>query len=541
MTEDEVEKKIKTAAKILHEQYERTGDEDDIIKDKEEVLSYYQKLFSQDNISKLQWNDFEKFLEPEKNLHRRSIHIWKKSLKKWKKSLKNQFEKNIKDKLGPLLDESQDIKNRINRFIDEIKDMEIATTTLILLVTHPESYGVWDKISEWNLKILGLWLITYDEKSTKELSKGDVYEKVNDVLIRLSKEMHIDLWTLDAIMWYYYNNNKGKIPLSLQENDKYTRRDIHNIFYPEFKFSEEGGGKISRSGVVTLDLGIRKDYILFYIRGREPNLKEPEEITNVGNFNWITQDRMKDKNIPQAEELKKNNPEEHRVLLFGRDKPKANENEPYKYYGPLEFIREYEDKDKKRRFVYKLQSNLSTPDPLIKNVPEEIKKPESNSKLTKEEPPSFNPPNEQGGNNNQNKSVKKARNYNDEENKALGKAGEELVLKYEREKLKNYPELLNKIEHTSSKNDDAGYDILSFTEDGKEMLIEVKTTRRDASYPFLLSYNEYNTAMNNIGRYYIYRVYEFNHHSDSKYYVLSGKLDEYNPKCYKYIFSPSKT
>ena len=47
--------------------------------------------------------------------------------------------------------------------------------------------------------------------------------------------------------------------------------------------------------------------------------------------------------------------------------------------------------------------------------------------------------------------------------------------------------------------------------------------------------------MNNVGKYYIYRVYEYSPYSYSKFYVLSGKLDEYNHELYTWIFSPNKT
>jgi len=62
MREDNVEKSIKRAANILLEQFERTGDEDNIINNREKVLDKYGRIFLQNNISSLQLRDFEELL-----------------------------------------------------------------------------------------------------------------------------------------------------------------------------------------------------------------------------------------------------------------------------------------------------------------------------------------------------------------------------------------------------------------------------------------------------------------------------------------------
>ena len=82
MREDKVEKSIKRAANILLEQYGRTGDEDNIINNREKVLGKYGRIFSQNNISSLQLKDFEELLTIEKNRHWKGIQRQNKKLRK---------------------------------------------------------------------------------------------------------------------------------------------------------------------------------------------------------------------------------------------------------------------------------------------------------------------------------------------------------------------------------------------------------------------------------------------------------------------------
>jgi len=57
--------------------------------------------------------------------------------------------------------------------------MKKSITTTMLLVDYPNSYGVWNEISELGLKTLGPWLMTYENKSREKLSEGVIYKYVN--------------------------------------------------------------------------------------------------------------------------------------------------------------------------------------------------------------------------------------------------------------------------------------------------------------------------------------------------------------------------
>jgi hypothetical protein len=97
-------------------------------------------------------------------------------------------------------------------------------------------------------------------------------------------------------------------------------------------------------------------------------------------------------------------------------------------------------------------------------------------------------------------------------NRSLGRAGEEFVLEIERKKLEKFQrlDLLKKIRWVSAEEGDgAGYDILSFDPDGRELLIEVKTTNGAARTPFFISENECQRAAASSESWRLYRVHQF--------------------------------
>ena len=96
-------------------------------------------------------------------------------------------------------------------------------------------------------------------------------------------------------------------------------------------------------------------------------------------------------------------------------------------------------------------------------------------------------------------------------NKKLGDRGEKIVEDFERENLIKLgkKDLAEKVDRVSTKSDNYGFDILSFSADGSKKHIEVKATRSkvgDAN--FFLTINELKTAIDKKETYYIYVVYE---------------------------------
>lgn len=79
----------------------------------------------------------------------------------------------------------------------------------------------------------------------------------------------------------------------------------------------------------------------------------------------------------------------------------------------------------------------------------------------------------------------------------LPRAGEEFAERYEVARLAaaGHEQLAAKVERVSRTRGDAvGFDILSFETDGRERLVEVKTTRYGKYTPFFLSRNEVRTS-----------------------------------------------
>ncbi len=100
----------------------------------------------------------------------------------------------------------------------------------------------------------------------------------------------------------------------------------------------------------------------------------------------------------------------------------------------------------------------------------------------------------------------------DYRNRALGKAGEELVIDVERRKLAeaDRSDLARKVRCVAAEDGDGpGYDVLSFDLTGGERLLEVKTTNGSARTPFFLTRTERAMANERPGDWRIYRVHMF--------------------------------
>lgn len=113
-------------------------------------------------------------------------------------------------------------------------------------------------------------------------------------------------------------------------------------------------------------------------------------------------------------------------------------------------------------------------------------------------------------------SMQITRRYNaaerDENNRSLGRSGEQLVLAYEKYRLRSVgqKDLAESVVWTADvEGDGAGYDIASFKEDGSPRLIEVKTTNGYERSPFHISRNELSVSGANRDHWVLFRVYDF--------------------------------
>lgn len=111
-------------------------------------------------------------------------------------------------------------------------------------------------------------------------------------------------------------------------------------------------------------------------------------------------------------------------------------------------------------------------------------------------------------------------------NRALGRAGELLVVRAEQRRLSRLGEdrLAARVEHVSeTQGDGLGFDILSWNPDGSERFLEVKTTRSNEFQPFLVSRNEVEFSSDEPEKFALVRVFGFDRPSLG-HYELPGPL-----------------
>lgn len=111
-------------------------------------------------------------------------------------------------------------------------------------------------------------------------------------------------------------------------------------------------------------------------------------------------------------------------------------------------------------------------------------------------------------------------------NASLGAAGEEFVLRFEVARLRKAgaSRFADRVEHVSrTRGDGLGFDVLSYERDGRERLIEVKTTGFGRHTPFFVTRGELSCSREREGEYHLYRVFSFR--QVPRVFALDGRLD----------------
>jgi len=111
-------------------------------------------------------------------------------------------------------------------------------------------------------------------------------------------------------------------------------------------------------------------------------------------------------------------------------------------------------------------------------------------------------------------------------NQNLGLAGEKFIINFEKAHLvaKGKDNLAEQVEHISLDDDSKGFDIKSYEENGRDRLIEVKTTRYDRYSQFYVSPNELNTSKMYEKQYHLYRLFTFDKHP--RFFVRRGDIEK---------------
>lgn len=118
----------------------------------------------------------------------------------------------------------------------------------------------------------------------------------------------------------------------------------------------------------------------------------------------------------------------------------------------------------------------------------------------------------------------------DRVNRALGEAGEGMVLEAERSRLSacGREDLAAKVRWVSKEDGDgAGYDVLSYDPDGEKRFLEVKTTRGGIETPFFMSRNEIAFSEDEPERFRLCRVHLFGAKRQAMYEARPPLLERF--------------
>ena len=145
-----------TAAALLRAALAKAGEDEQvkgIIAARDTVLARYQAVFAPDRLPLLTEDEFKGFLLFENNRH------WTGLARKGNSLCADM--PTLQKALAILLDESQPIRERLNRLIPKaaprfVKKLGRAVVTAILHVTHPDKYGVYNGTSEAGMAAVGV-------------------------------------------------------------------------------------------------------------------------------------------------------------------------------------------------------------------------------------------------------------------------------------------------------------------------------------------------------------------------------------------------
>jgi len=161
---------------------------DKIVAPRDAVFEKYKPIFSTVHIPSLSKEEFTSFLYFENNQHWSGLY---------RKGLEAAADMDkLRRALGLLLDEGKPIRERFPKALNQVTGFGKGIATGILTVAYPDKYGVWNNTSEGALRKVGLW-----PRFEQGEGIGGRYEKINKLLQRLSLDLRIDLWTLDALWW----------------------------------------------------------------------------------------------------------------------------------------------------------------------------------------------------------------------------------------------------------------------------------------------------------------------------------------------------
>lgn len=323
----------------------------------------------------------------------------------------------------------------------------------------------------------------------------------------------------------------------------YDRQAVRQIFEPEAAFTP-GAGKWGLHGAIELphEPG---SFVFFVSFGRTQGEHEFDEgISHSGILRWQSQprqaltDRWVRSWIDYDSDL-------NTIHLFLRSTMRRDGAPvPYTYLGELDYVGHDPVREMPVNFSWRLvswpvpaavldriQLNLENKETLEWETPKQPRTEEGGSwQLLKARAPQTPPSTVTEG-------VKRRRfmprvgidfELRSARARKLGELGEGLVVKFEKQRLtaSGRSDLARQVVHVAKElGDGAGYDVLSFSDDGREIFIEVKTTKAGPRTDFLISANEIAFSSEHAEQYQLYRLFRFVESTMSaEFFVIEGDL-----------------
>ncbi|MDB2474137.1 DUF3427 domain-containing protein [Gammaproteobacteria bacterium] len=303
--------------------------------------------------------------------------------------------------------------------------------------------------------------------------------------------------------------------------NNYSREDVHSIFSPDTQFTPQAG-TWGLHGIIKIP-SREDDFVFFVTYGQSQGDHDFDEgITEDGVLSWQSQPRQGFDNAV-IQTLINHNETTNNIYLFLREEKKRD----YQYLGRLKYLTHDKDREKPVYFQWQI---LDLDEGSYTEV-QQIDSSEEDQSIGTIEKVDQMPDSKIVGISKDNFRTKKSPDYalKESKNRKLGQIGEELVLKYEKDKLISYgkKDLAEKIVHTSKvEGDGAGYDIKSFNEDGSIKYIEVKATRGNINTDFYMSPRELRFAELNKDSFCLYRVFDLKKKTNNgKFFIFNGDIN----------------
>lgn len=322
---------------------------------------------------------------------------------------------------------------------------------------------------------------------------------------------------------------------TFQRFARYSREEVAKALAPDYRF-EAQRGTWGIWGIVPFGGG--PNFVFFVTLGQSQAGHEFDEgISEEGLLRWQSQPGQ-GLQTSQIQQFIGHDENENDILLFMRTKAR----EKYAFMGRLKYVQHDSERENPVYFQWKvLDFDPSSPEFLSLGIPVEQSLPESQL-WTAAEPKLFEPklievpipiaPGKSLRTGISTREFKKALidyEERDRKNRSLGRAGEDLVLKFERDRLlrAGREDLAQRVEHVAlTIGDSAGFDIRSFDPESKrELHIEVKTTAGPSSTGFYMSSGEVRYASNCTDLYRLVRVFGFGSSPTPSFFSLRPPLE----------------